>query len=68
MRRAYCVPLLLAVMTAVGLVLALLAEGVWDVVSSALLLGPITVLGAKLGTKPDPARDERTRDSAASSP
>ena len=55
MSRPYRGPLVLAVMTLVGLVLALLAEGVWDVLSWGLLLTPVAVMVAT-GVRGDAAR------------
>jgi hypothetical protein len=44
----YRVPGLLALTTLVGLVLALLAEGVWDVLSWGLLVIPVAALAVRL--------------------
>ena len=49
------VPLLLAVLTAIGLVAALLADGVWDLVSAVTLGAPVAV-GAWYSLRRAPAR------------
>ncbi|UVW27266.1 hypothetical protein [Massilia sp. H6] len=48
-------PLLLAVLTAIGLVAALLGDGVWDLVSAVTLGAPVAV-GAWHGLRRAPAR------------
>ncbi len=49
------VPLLLAVLTAIGLVAALLGDGVWDLVSAVTLGAPVAV-GAWYSLRRAPAR------------
>ena len=39
--RIWAMPILLAVLTAVGLVAALLGDGVWDLVSAVTLGAPV---------------------------
>ena len=48
MSRAYAMPLLLAVASLVGLIAALIGDGIWDAVSWAALGGPLA-LGLWLG-------------------
>ena len=48
-------PLLLAILTGIGLVAALLGDGVWDLVSAVTLGAPVAV-GAWYGLRRVPAR------------
>ena len=48
-------PILLAILTAIGLVAALLGDGIWDLVSSLTLGAPVAV-GAWYGLRRTPAR------------
>lgn len=41
MRQIWAAPLLLAVLTIIGLVAALLGDGVWDLVSAVTLGAPV---------------------------
>jgi len=43
--RIWAVPVLLALLTVVGLVAALLGDGVWDLVSAVALGAPVAVGG-----------------------
>lgn len=43
MSRVYAVPLLLAVASLIGLIAALIGDGVWDAVSWAALGAPLAV-------------------------
>ena len=49
------VPLLLAVLTGIGLIAALLGDGVWDLVSAVTLGAPVAV-GARYSLRRKPAR------------
>ncbi|BDT59567.1 hypothetical protein MasN3_30610 [Massilia varians] len=42
-RRIWAMPLLLAVLTVIGLLAALFGDGVWDLVSSVTLGAPVAV-------------------------
>ena len=42
-RQIWAMPLLLAVLTVIGLVAALFGDGVWDLVSSVTLGAPVAV-------------------------
>lgn len=46
-RKIFAAPLLLALATVVGLLAALLGDGLWDAVSWAALGVPIVVIGMK---------------------
>ena len=48
--RIWAMPLLLAILTAIGLVAALLGDGVWDAVSGVTLGAPVAV-GAWYGLR-----------------
>lgn len=55
LRRIFAVPLLLALLSAVGLVSALVGDGVWDVLSWLTLAVPIAI-GAYCFARPrDPS-------------
>ena len=54
-RQIWGVPLLLAALTLIGLVSALLGDGAWDLVS-ALALGAPVAVGAWYGLRRAPAR------------
>ena len=53
--QVWGVPVLLAVLTVVGLVSALLGDGVWDLVSTVTLGAPVAV-GAWYSLRRKPAR------------
>jgi hypothetical protein len=53
--QIWTMPILLAILTVIGLVAALLGDGVWDLVS-ALTLGAPVAVGAWYGLRPPPAR------------
>lgn len=53
--RIWAMPIVLAVLTAVGLVAALLGDGVWDLVSAVTLGAPVAV-GAWYALRRRPAR------------
>ena len=55
LRQIWAIPLLLAVLTTVGLVAALLGDGVWDLVS-ALTLGAPVAAGIWYGLRRAPKR------------
>lgn len=54
--RIWAMPVLLAVLTTVGLVAALLGDGAWDLVSAVTLGAPVAV-GAWYGLRRTPARN-----------
>jgi hypothetical protein len=43
--RLWGAPIVLGVMTAIGLLSALLGDGVWDAVSAVMLAAPVLVAG-----------------------
>ncbi len=53
--RIWAMPILLAVLTIVGLVAALLGDGVWDLVSAVTLGAPVAV-ALWYGLRRTPAR------------
>jgi hypothetical protein len=53
--QIWAMPILLAILTAIGLVAALLGDGVWDLVSSVTLGAPVLV-AAWYGLRRTPAR------------
>ena len=53
--QIWAMPILLAVLTVVGLVAALLGDGVWDLVSAVTLGAPVAA-GAWYGLRRAPAR------------
>ena len=53
--QIWAMPVLLAVLTLIGLVAALLGDGVWDLVSAVTLGAPVAV-GAWYGLRRTPAR------------
>ena len=53
--QIWAMPILLAILTAIGLVAALLGDGIWDLVSSLTLSAPVAV-GAWYGLRRTPAR------------
>ena len=53
--QIWAMPILLAVFTLIGLVAALLGDGVWDLVSAVTLGAPVAV-GAWYGLRRTPAR------------
>jgi hypothetical protein len=53
--QIWTMPILLAILTVIGLVAALLGDGVWDLVS-ALTLGAPVAVGAWYGLRRPPAR------------
>ena len=53
--QIWAMPILLAVLTTIGLVAALLGDGVWDLVSSVTLGAPVAA-GAWYGLRRTPAR------------
>jgi hypothetical protein len=54
-RQVWGMPVLLAVLTIVGLVAALLGDGIWDLVSAVSLGAPVLV-GAWYGLRRAPAQ------------
>lgn len=53
--QIWAMPIVLAILTAIGLVAALLGDGVWDLVSAVTLGAPVAV-GAWYGLRRGPAR------------
>ena len=53
--QIWAMPILLAILTAIGLVAALLGDGIWDLVSTLTLGAPVAV-GAWYGLRRTPAR------------
>lgn len=53
--QIWAMPILLAILTVIGLIAALLGDGVWDLVSSVTLGAPVLV-GAWYGLRRTPAR------------
>ena len=54
--QIWAMPILLAILTAIGLVAALLGDGVWDLVSAVTLGAPVAV-GAWYGLRRSPAKN-----------
>jgi hypothetical protein len=59
MRRIYGIPLLLAFVSAIGLLCALLGDGLFDILSWLALAAPLTVAALALMRKLDSPRDTR---------